>query len=90
MHGIIRYVLEMRDNGLKIHPNRSSWSIQAFSDSDFPGDRETSIYEYFLYYCGIKIAWKSEGMRSVVLSTTEAEYIALSVVGKRLNSSFNC
>ena len=36
-----------------------------------------SVYG-FLYFCGIPIAWKSKGMRSVVLSTTEAEYIALS------------
>ena len=33
---------------------------------------------------------ESKGMRSVVLSTTEAEYIALSEVVKRLISSFNC
>ena len=41
MYRIIRYVLEMRDYGLKLHPKISSWSIQAFSGRDFAGDRET-------------------------------------------------
>ena len=69
-----------------ITPKRRSWFIQAFSDSDFVGDRETrrSVHGYFVYFCGIPIAWKSKGMRSVVLSTTEAEYIALSEVVKEM------
>ena len=37
-----------------------------------------------MYFCGIPIAWKSKGMRSVVLSTTAAEYIALSEVVKEI------
>ena len=44
--------------------------------------------EYFgpegVYYCGIPIAWKIKGMRSVELSTTEVEYIALSEVVKEI------
>ena len=58
----------------------------SFSDSDFAGDRETrrSVYGYYVYFCGIPIAWKSKGMRSVALSTTEAEYIALSEVMKKI------
>ena len=86
MYRIIRYVLETRDYGLNFHPKRSSWSIQAFSDSDYAGDRETrrGVYGYFVYFCGIPIAWKSKGMRSAVLSTTEAEYIVLSDVVKEI------
>ena len=54
--------------------------LVACSDSDYASDRETrrSIYGYFVYFCGVRIAWRSKGMRSVVLSITEAEYIALS------------
>ena len=46
------------------------------NESDFAGDREArrSVYGYFVYFCGIPIVWKSKGMRSVVLSTREAEY----------------
>ena len=59
---------------------------KALSDSDFASDKETriSVFGYIIYFCGIPIAWRSKGMESVVLSTTEAEYMALSEVVKEL------
>ena len=56
------------------------------SDSDFASDKETriSVFGYVIYFCGIPIAWRSKRMKSVVLSTTEAEYMALSEVVKEL------
>ena len=86
MYRIIRYVLETKKYGLKFYPKRCSWIIQAFSDSDFAGDREMrrSVNGYFIYFCGIPIAWKRKCMRSVVLSTTETENIALSEVEKKI------
>ena len=86
MYRVIRYVLDTKEYGLKFYPKRCTSTIQAFSDSDSAGNKETrrSVYGYFMYFCGIPIAWKSKGMRSVVLSTTEAEYIALSEVVKEI------
>ena len=54
-------------------------ALKALSDSDFASDKETiiSVFGYIIYFCGIPIAWQSKGMKSVVLSTTEAEYMAL-------------
>ena len=43
-----------------------------------------SVFGYIIYMCGIPITWRSKGMKSVVLSTTEAEYMALSEVVKEL------
>ena len=62
------------------------WAVKALSDSDFASDKETriSVFGYIIYFCGIPIAWRSKGMKSVVLSTTEAEYMALSEVVKEL------
>ena len=62
------------------------WAIKALSDSDFASDKETRIsgFGYIINFCGITIAWRSKGMKSVVLSTTEAEYMALSEVVKEL------
>ena len=56
--------------------------MEPFSDSDFANDKETriSVYGYVIYFCGDPVAWKSKSMRSVVLSTTEAEYVAISKV----------
>ena len=72
--------------GLKFYPKRCSWVIQAFRDSDFAGDRgkRRTVYGYFINFFGIPIAWKNKGMRSVVLFTTETEYIALTEVVKEI------
>ena len=60
--------------------------LRALSDSDFVSDKETrtSIFGYVIYFCGISIAWRGKGMKSVVLSTTESEYMELSEVVKEL------
>ena len=62
------------------------WQIEGFSDSDFANDKETriSVYRYEIYFCGVPVAWKSKSMRSVVLSTTESEYVAISEVVKEI------
>ena len=52
----------------------------------FASDKETriSVYGYIVFFCGIPIAWKSKSMKSVVLSTTEVEYVAVSEVVKEI------
>jgi hypothetical protein len=37
-----------------------------------------------LYFCGAFIAWKSKASNSVTLSSTEAEYVALSEISKEI------
>ena len=88
MYKLIRFVLSTKDYGLKLKLIKSirKWVLKALSDSDFASDKETmnSVYGYVVYFCGIRTAWRSKGMKSVVLSTTEAEYMALSEVVKEL------
>ena len=88
MYKFIRFVLSTKDYGLRFKLIKSIRKsvLKAESDSDFASDKETrlSIYGYVIYFCGIPIAWRSKGMKSVVLSTTEAEYMALSEVVKEL------
>ena len=62
------------------------WKLEALSDSDFANDKNTrySVYGYIIYFCGVLVAWKSKSMKSVVLSTTEAEYVAVSEVVKEI------
>ena len=82
MYKLIRFVLSTKDYGLQfeLRKDMKKWALKALSESDFASDKETSIsvFEYIIYFCGIPIAWRSKGMKSVVLSTTEAEYMALS------------
>ena len=88
MYKLIRFVLSTKDYGLKLTLIKSirKWVLKALSDSDFASDKETriSVFGYAIYFCGIPIAWRSKGMKTVVLSTTEAEYMALSEVVKEL------
>ena len=88
MYTLIRFVLSTKDYGLKFKLIKSirKWVLKALSDSDFASDKETriSVYGYVIYFCGIPIAWRNKGMKSVVLSTTEVEYMELSEVVKEL------
>ena len=86
LYKMIRHVLSTMGYGLKFELRKDiiKWALKALSDSDFASDKETriSVFGYIIYFCGIPIAWRSKGMKSVVLSTTEAEYMALSEVVK--------
>ena len=88
MYKVTRHVLSTKGYGLKFELRKDmiKWALKALSDSDFASDKETriSVFGYIIYFCGIPIAWRSKGMKSVVLSTTEAEYMALSEVVKEL------
>ena len=88
MYKVIRHVLSTKGYGLKFELKKDiiKWALKALSDSDFSSDKETriSVFGYIIYFCGILITWRSKGMKSVVLSTTEAEYMALSEVVKEL------
>ena len=63
-------------------------ALRSLSDSDFASDKEKRIRIYggIIYFCGIPIAWRIKGMKSAVLSTAKAEYMALSEVVKNSSS----
>jgi hypothetical protein len=82
-------VLKTKGLGLRVNPiyKEFIWYLKALSDSDFANDSDTriSVYGYIVYFLGVPVSWKSKGMRSVVLSTTEAEYVAVSEVVKEIS-----
>ena len=55
-----------------------------YTDSDYAGDKETRIRVtgYILFFMGVPIIWKSKSQKSVTLSSSEAEYVALSEAAK--------
>jgi len=85
---VIKYAIDTKDKGLKLQPEDSDdkWSIRAYSDSDFAGDKETriSVRGYIIYFMNVPICWRSHGQKGVTLSTTEAEYVAFSEVVKEI------
>ncbi|CAJ2648559.1 unnamed protein product [Trifolium pratense] len=61
-------------------------SLQGFSDADLGGDLDTrkSTTGYIFTLGGTAVSWKSKLQHSVALSTTEAEYIAISEAAKEM------
>ena len=84
----IKYVLTTQNIGLKIQPKpfNGEYVLEAVSDSEYAGDKDTrvSVYGFVIYFCGAPISWKSKSGRSVTLSSTEAEYFAMSECAKEL------
>ena len=88
MNRVINFVLETKTLGLRMVPIFKGliWRLEALSKCDFANGKDTtySVYGYIFYFCGIPVAWKSKSMKSIVLSTTEAEYVAVSEVVKEI------
>jgi hypothetical protein len=87
---VVKHTIDTKNLALKIAPikpdDEDNWSIVVYSDSDYAGDRETrvSIAGFVIYLLGVPISWKSKGMKSVALSSSEAEYVALSEAAKEV------
>jgi len=66
--------------------DKEPWDLECFSDSDYAGDPDSrrSVSGFILYVRGVPISWRSKGQRSVTLSSTEAEWVALSEAVKEI------
>jgi hypothetical protein len=82
-----RYLAGTRDKGLIIRPTEQSFDV--FVDADFSGnwdpegastdmDTAKSRTGYVITYAGCPILWGSKLQSIIALSTTEAEFVALS------------
>jgi transposase InsO family protein len=76
---IVRYLKHTRKYHLVYNGDRDS-GLVAFSDSDWAADTNTrrSTTGFFLKLAGGIVSWTSRAQRTVALSSTEAEYMALS------------
>jgi hypothetical protein len=87
---VIKFVLDTKTMGLKMNPkintDISEWDIVVYTDSDWAGDKETriSVTGFIVFLLNVPILWKSKGQRSVSLSSSEAEYFALSEAAKEI------
>ena len=84
---IARYLLSTRDKGLIIKPRDSL--LECYADADFAGNWNRTTAEsdastahsrtgFTILYAGCPLTWASRLQTEIALSTTEAEYIALS------------
>jgi hypothetical protein len=87
---VTKYVLDTPERGLKMHLTKGSERrhvvISCYTDSDYAGDPVTrrSISGHVMYLDGVPISWRSKAQSSVSLSSTEAEWIALSEATKEV------
>ena len=63
-----------------------SGSLEAFSDADYAGDKETrkSTSGVVCKYADTAITWQSKRQHCVALSTTEAEYVSATLGAKEI------
>jgi len=87
---VIKFVLDTKEYGLKIKPvidkADEAWSVTVFTDSDYAGDVETrvSVTGFCIFLLGVPISWRSKSQRSVTLSSSKAEFGALSEAAKKV------
>ena len=64
---------------LKMEYKTGPWELMAYCDSDYAGDNDTrkSTMGYIMTLNGVTICYKSKGQNIVTLSSTEAEFIAM-------------
>jgi hypothetical protein len=84
---ICRYLLKVKDKGLILKPD-PTLGLECFVNADWAGswqDRSSndplsahSRTGYVIMYAGCPILWASKMQSLIALSTTEAEYVALS------------
>jgi len=91
---VIKFVIDTKNLAIKVAPTylvNDEWTVVAFSDSDFGGDKETriSVAGFIIYLMGVPISWKSKGQKTVALSSSEAEYIALSEAAREVKFIYN-
>ena len=91
MYRVIKFILDTKNLGLKLEPEipkdwEFEWTLEMFSDSDWAGDKDNrkSVSGYILFLLGVPITWKSRQQKTVSLSSSKAEWIALSEAVKEI------
>jgi hypothetical protein len=88
---VVKFVLDTRTMGLRLVPvvtgdHKLIWKIVLYTDSSFAGDLETrhSVSGFIMFLCEVPIIWVSRQQKAVTLSSTEAEYYAVSEAVKEI------
>ena len=76
----VKYDLHTRNRMLKFIPEKSGekWEVKCIYDSDYAEDKNNMLS--VTGYCVYPFSWKSRAQRSRTISSTEAEYVALSEI----------
>lgn len=74
---VLKYLKQTKEKGL-VYKKEDSNCLQAFSDSDWAGDRvdRKSLSGVSIFHRGNLVSWSSKKQATVALSTAESEYVA--------------
>ncbi|GMF16153.1 unnamed protein product [Phytophthora lilii] len=83
---VVRYLLKTKYVGISyaklsiVTDGQLGTQLVAYSDADWAGNRDDrrSVSGVMLLLCGAPVVWRSTFQKTVALSSTEAEYMALS------------
>jgi hypothetical protein len=85
---VVKFFIDTKTFCLKIHPENKilNWSLHVFCDSDWAGDSEKriSVTGFIVYLINLPFSWISKAQRGVTLSSSKAEYVAISEVVKEI------
>jgi hypothetical protein len=77
---------------LKLNPihENEEWDLVCYSDSDWAGDPETriSVTGFIIYLLCAPICWILKGEKGVTLSSSEAEFVAMSETVKEIRFTY--
>ena len=84
VHWILRYL--RGTSGMSLCFGRGDPNLQGYVDSDLGGDVDTrrSTTGYVYTFGGTAVSWVSQLQKLVALSTTEAEYVAITEASKEM------
>jgi hypothetical protein len=85
---VVKFVLDSKDYCLKLNPffENEEWDLMLYRDSDWAGNPESRIRVtgFIIYLLGAPICWRSKGQKGVTLSSSKAEYVAMSEAVKQI------
>jgi hypothetical protein len=85
---VMKFVMDTKQYCLKMRlvEGGKDWDLVSYCDSDWAGDAETRIRVtgFIIYLLGVPICWRSKGQKGVTLSSSEAEYVAISEAVKEI------
>jgi hypothetical protein len=88
MFRVMKFVIDTKNFCLQIKPEfkGKNWSLRVFCDIDLANYSETriSVTGFILYLMNVPVCWQSKSQKGVTLSSSEAEYVAMSEAVKEV------
>src|SRR5260370_40881973 len=84
MKHVYHYLIGTQDLGLCFYGHQLAHTLIGYSNSDWAGNPNSwrLVTRYVFLFCSATIAWSAKKQPTIALSSTEAEYMAMTHSGK--------